>query len=277
MLACGELDVRCSSFSLTLDHFRHLKMAKGEIQLGGTAHSPEDVESLHGLGLQFAEVPITNPNKFSSHKAGYKALKEELGIFYLSHGPREGDPNDIKALKNVYLPKLMYILSTMPELDMKLLTVHLWLDPRFVSEDAISYKVGLLERLIVRAEDLGITICLENLSETATHLARVFNALPLLYLTLDIGHAQLLTEENTSFEFVARYPERIKHIHIHDNLGGDSPKDDLHLPVGEGIIDFEKIIKELNVIGYNETISLELRPWEIKECLGYVKQLFIDR
>lgn len=249
-------------------------MTKDKIQLGGTARSPEDVESLHELGLQFAEIPITDPEKFSSYKADYKALKEKLGIFYLSHGPREGDPNDIKALKKVYLPKLMYILSIIPKLDMKLLTVHLWLDPRFVSEDAISYKIGLLERMITRAEDLGITICLENLSETSTHLARVFNALPLLQLTLDIGHAQLLSEENTSFGFMTRYPERIKHIHLHDNRGGDSPEDDLHLPVGEGIIDFEKIVKELNVIGYNGTISLELKPWEIKKCLGYVKQIF---
>ena len=249
-------------------------MSKHKIQLGGTAHSPEDVELLHGLGLQFAEIPISDPEKFSSHKAYYKTLKEKLGIFYLSHGPREGDPNDIKALKNIYLPKLRHILSIMPELDMKLLTVHLWLDPRFVSEDAISYKIGLLERLIVRAEALGITICLENLSETATHLTRAFNVLSLLYLTLDIGHAQLLSEENTSFGFMERYPERIRHIHIHDNLGGDSPKDDLHLPVGEGIIDFEKIVKELNVIGYNGTISLELKPWEIKKCLGHVKQVF---
>ena len=249
-------------------------MSKHKIQLGGTARSPEDVESLHEFGLQFAEIPIIDTKKFSSYNSDYKALKEKLGIFYLGHGPREGDPNDIKALKNVYLPKLRYILSIMPELDMKILTVHLWLDPRFVSEDAISYKIGILERVIIRAEVLGITICLENLSETVTHLTRAFKALPLLQLTLDIGHAQLLSEENTSFGFMARYPERIKHIHMHDNLGGDSPKDDLHLPVGEGIIDFKKIVKELNVIGYNGTISLELKPWEIKKCLDYVKQVF---
>ena len=249
-------------------------MTKAKIQFGGTAHTPEDVELLHGSGLQFAEIPIADPEKFFSHKACYKTLKKKLGMFYLCHGPREGDPNDIKALRNVYRPKLRYILSIMPEIDMKLLTIHLWLDPRFVSEDAISYKIGLLERLIVRAEALGITICLENLSETAIHLAGVFNALPFLYLTLDIGHAQLLSRENTSFGFMARYPERIKHIHIHDNLGGDSPKDDLHLPVGEGIIDFEKIVKALNVMGYNGTISLELKPWEIKKCLGHVKQIF---
>ena len=42
------------------------------------------------------------------------------------------------------------------------------------------------------------------------------------------------------------YPERIKHIHLHDNLGGDSEKDDLHLPVGQGNINFREIFQGLN-------------------------------
>ena len=119
---------------------------KNFIHLGGTARSPEDVVSLHELGLQFAEIPITDNDKFIRLKNAYKELKENSGLYYLCHGPREGDPNDIKALENSYLPKLMQILSGMPDLDMRVLTIHLWMDPRFVSRKAISYKIGV-ERL----------------------------------------------------------------------------------------------------------------------------------
>ncbi|MBW1857069.1 MAG: sugar phosphate isomerase/epimerase, partial [Deltaproteobacteria bacterium] len=52
--------------------------------------------------------------------------------------------------------------------------------------------------------------------------------------TLDIGHGQLLREENASFTIIKRYPDRIKHIHLHDNLGGNMPENDLHLPPGKG-------------------------------------------
>ncbi|MBW1736932.1 MAG: sugar phosphate isomerase/epimerase, partial [Deltaproteobacteria bacterium] len=88
-----------------------------------------------------------------------------------------------------------------------------------------------------------------------------------------IGHAQLLSNQNTSYGFIDRFPERIKHVHIHDNRGGDSPDDDLHLPVGKGIIEFGKIFRKVKEIGYHGTITLELRPPEIKTCLPYVKQL----
>lgn len=247
-----------------------------KIHLGGTARSPDDVVLLNELGLQFAEIPITNPEKFLSHIENYQDLREDLGLYYLCHGPREGDPNNADTLENTYLPKLMHILSIMPQLEMRLLTIHLWLDPRFVVPDLIAYKVGFLKRVLQRAGDSDITICLENLSETAEHMAPIFGALPSLNLTLDLGHAQLLSDKNTSFGFIEKFPGRIRHIHLHDNLGGASSDDDLHLPVGKGVVDFDGIFRRLNQIGYDRTMTLELKPAEIKESLGTVKQLLAD-
>ena len=244
-----------------------------KIHLGGTARSPEDIIALHELGLQFAEIPITAPERFSALKKDYRALKEQLGLYYLCHGPREGAPNDTEALETLYLPKVMKTVSIMPELDMKVLTLHLWMDPRFVQEDSIAKKIRLLDTIICKARELGITICLENLSESDSDLAEIFKELPLLKLTLDLGHAELLSKSNTSVGFMRRYPEKIRHIHLHDNRGGDSPDDDLHLPVGEGSIDFEKIFQELRAMDYHGTICLELPPQAVKKCLGYVKQL----
>ena len=246
------------------------------IHLGGTARSPEDIIELHRMGLQFAEIPITDPESFPRQIGEYKALMGESGLYYLCHGPREGDPNNVVTLEGIYFPKLLKVLSIMPQLEIQLLTIHLWLDPRFVSLDVIAYKVGFLKRLLNTAEDSGITVCIENLSENAAHLSGIFEALPSLNLTIDLGHAQLLTDQNTSFGFIQRFPERIKHIHLHDNLGGTSVTDDLHLPVGKGIIDFEWIFKNLSLIGYNRTMTLELRPDEIRENLDTVKQRLGD-
>jgi len=243
------------------------------IHLGGTARSPDDVVLLNELGLQFAEIPITNPEKFLHRIGDYEALKEELGLYYLCHGPREGDPNNVDTLENTYLPKLIQILSIMPQLKMRLLTIHLWLDTRFVSPEVIEYKVGFLKRVLKRAGDPDITVCVENLSENAEQMAPIFDALPSLCLTLDLGHAQLLSDQNTSFGFIEKFPDRIRHIHAHDNLGGESSADDLHLPVGKGIVDFDGILKRLNQIGYNGTMTLELKPAEIRDNLDRVKQL----
>lgn len=244
-----------------------------KIQLGGTARSPDEVISLHRLGLRFAEITITNPAEFLLVQDRYRALSKVTGFFYLGHGPREGDPNDMDTLETVYFPKLLEILSLMPDLAMPVLTLHLWLDPRFVREETIVYKIGFLKRLTERAQASGIAVCLENLSEHAAHLADVLAAVPALNLTLDLGHAELLAKENTSFGFLEKFPDRIKHLHLHDNHGGSSPKDDLHLPVGEGRIDFRNIFEKLHAAGYRGTMTLELRPDQIARCLEYVNDL----
>jgi sugar phosphate isomerase/epimerase len=277
-MACSGIDSPCNLeiMDKPKEHkvsLNPLTVRKNEIHLGGTAHSLDDVKNLHGLGLQFAEIPVIDPDNFVFLEEGLMTLKKDLGIYYLCHGPPEGDPNNIKDLENEYIPKLMRVLSIMPELDMTLLTLHLWMDPRFVNQKTIAYKITALKRLIEIAEDDGITICLENLSESVTHFAGVFATLPLLKLTLDIGHAQLLSKKNTSHGIIKKYPERIRHIHLHDNRGGDSPDDDLHLPVGDGIIRFEGIFQRLKTIGYSGTITLELKPHEIEKCLGKVKSL----
>ena len=243
------------------------------IHLGGTARSPDDVIALYKLGLQFAEITIAEPANFRLIQNEYRARSGETGLYYLCHGPKEGDPNDMHALETIYLPKLLRVLSMMPELEMRLLTLHLWLDPRFVLKETIVYKIGFLKRLTERAGSGGITVCLENLSENADHLSEVFAAVPALNLTLDLGHAELLSKENTSFGFLEKCPDRIKHIHLHDNHGGTSPDDDLHLPVGEGKIDFHKIFQRLHAVRYEGTMTLELRPDQIESCLGYVKRL----
>jgi sugar phosphate isomerase/epimerase len=82
----------------------------------------------------------------------------------------------------------------------------------------------------------------------------VFEAFPELRLTLDIGHANLGGGKNKSSEFIQRYGYRIGHVHANDNFG----KQDNHLPIGAGIIDFERILRELKEAQYDETITLEV-------------------
>ena len=156
---------------------------------------------------------------------------------------------------------------------MPLLTIHLWLDPRFVRKDVIDFKITMLDRILKKTGQAGVTLCIENLSENAEDFTAPFKALPQLFMTLDIGHAQLLSKKNTSHGFISKFSERIKHVHVHDNRGGQSQADDLHLPLGEGVIDFESIMEELQQKDYGRTMTLELRPEEIKKCLNPLSKL----
>jgi sugar phosphate isomerase/epimerase len=244
---------------------------KRDIHLGGTARSPEDVQALHSLGLRFAELAI--PDRISQGPDIYVEMKERLGMYYLCHGPLEGDPNDPKGLKEGYLPKVLASFPLMKKLQASVLTIHLWLDSRFVKKEILSFKLDILREVLDRAGQAGVVICLENLSESASHLQAVLEQLPDLKLKLDLGHAQLLTEVNRSDAILERYPDRIQHVHLHDNRGGYSHRDDLHLPLGQGIIDFAGAFSKLREIGYDRTITLELKPNEIKQSLPQVRRL----
>ena len=51
------------------------------------------------------------------------------------------------------------------------------------------------------------------------------------------------------------------------------PENDLHLPPGKGSVDFKNIFNSLSNIGYRGTATLELKPVEIRSCLGFIKKL----
>jgi len=247
--------------------------SKHSIALGGTARSPEDAAMLHDLELDFVEVSLKDMSKFARSISDFIELRRKTGLFYLCHGPNEGDPNDATSLEKDYLPRILEIIDIMPKLNMPLLTLHLWMDHRFVKAPVIDLKIELLGKIIDRAQTRNSTICLENLSEDCRDLHKVFKALPQLCLTLDVGHAQLLRRETTAFDLTAAYPHRIKHLHLHDNIGGNSVNDDLHLPVGSGNVDFQGILAALKQAGYRGTATLELKPHEIERCLPFVRTL----
>ena len=244
-----------------------------KIDLGGTARSPEDVTSLYDLGLAFAEIPIANPSKFLPLVPLYESLQKKLGLYYLCHGPKEGDPSDVEALNGVYLPKVIALFPVMQSLTMRFLTVHLWLDRRFVRRNALDSKLDILRKMVEKAAEYAITVCIENLSEEAEDLEPAFHEIPFLMMTLDLGHGELLCEENRSLGFIDRFPERIKHVHLHDNRGGNAPTDDLHLPPGDGVIDLKGLFEALHGIHYDRTVTLELKPHEIRKSLAYVSEL----
>jgi sugar phosphate isomerase/epimerase len=60
---------------------------------------------------------------------------------------------------------------------------------------------------------------------------------------------------NTTAEILAAWSPRLRHVHLHDNLGG---RDDLHLPLGAGTLDDAAAVQALKRVGYDHTITLEI-------------------
>jgi sugar phosphate isomerase/epimerase len=182
----------------------------------------------------------------------------------IAHGPREGPPNDAHHLWNSYFPALQETVRTVAQLGIRFLTIHLWLDQRFVKPTVLPEKMRLLKDIHGYGRAHDVVISLENLSETARDLRTALAAVPELAITLDVGHGQLLTEVNTSFQIIEEFHASIRHIHLHDNNGGRGVKDDLHLPIGRGIVDFTSIVGALIRHGYDGTMTLELEREDLE-------------
>jgi sugar phosphate isomerase/epimerase len=54
--------------------------------------------------------------------------------------------------------------------------------------------------------------------------------------------------------FIEAFADRIGHIHVSDNFG----KEDNHLPIGSGSIEFAKILTALKKTGYDGTVTFEV-------------------
>jgi sugar phosphate isomerase/epimerase len=242
--------------------------------IGGRAHSIEQVHTIGKLGYPYVEISLNDPEVIEKELDQLLKAKNQYGLFFLAHYPNEGNPLEVNNLRNWFLPRMKRLFGLSLTLGVSKGTFHFWLDEGRIPQNVIFQKIELIAEMVNSARDRGIVLCLENLSEPYRSFVPAFDRLPDLMMTLDIGHAQLLTEENTSFGFIQNCFDRIKHIHVHDNQGGTSQKDDLHLPLGAGIVDYPFIFSLLKEKGYASTMTMEVTPLEMertkKEILKYL-------
>jgi sugar phosphate isomerase/epimerase len=118
-----------------------------------------------------------------------------------------------------------------------------------------------LEIFVQKAQVLGLCLCLENMIPRTQWLVNpeefvdVLDQFPTLKLLLDIGHAHINDPKGKKcLRFIEMFSGRVGHLHVSDHFG----KEDQHLPIGEGVINFSKIAAALKAIGYDDTITLEV-------------------
>ena len=240
-------------------------MSETRILIGGRAHTLDQIHQVGALGYPFAEISLLEPSQVEAQLEEMARLKTVYEMSYIAHYPNEGNPFDVKTLREHFVPKMKQLLDLTHALDIHKGTIHFWIDSRWAAPGVVSDKIELLKDMVAYAGQRDIVLCIENLTERYDSFMRAFDAIEDLRMTLDIGHAQLLASENTSFKFIEHVFEKIEHVHVHDNFGGKSVKDDLHLALGEGIIDYPAIFTSLREKGYGSTITMEVKPPDMKQ------------
>ncbi len=240
--------------------------------IGGRAHNLKQIREVGELGYPYAEIDVRDPEEVRKQFAELVELRERYGMFYLAHYPNEDNPVDAGVLRERFVPKMKELLDLSRDLGIEKGTIHFWIDKRWAPPGLVPKKIELLSELVAHATGNGVVLCIENLTERYDSFSVAFDAVSDLRMTLDIGHAQLLSSENTSFNFIKHRFERIAHVHVHDNRGGKTVKDDLHLALGEGIVDYPAILTRLREKGYASTITMEVIPDDMPRTRAEVER-----
>jgi sugar phosphate isomerase/epimerase len=129
-----------------------------------------------------------------------------------------------------------------------------------------------LSELLDFGKQLSVGLMIENVPldfNSVEELSDLLDPLPELGLHLDMGHANLRVWQNTTESILNKYGGRVRHVHLHDNKGGDA---DLHLPLGAGTMDWVRLVKALKASGYDGTITLEVFTPD-KHYLAYSRDM----
>ncbi len=229
----------------------------------------KELDIISGLGFDYLELAMDPP------QAHYKIIhqqREELlraldhfKMGLICHLPTFVSTADLTdSLRETSLNEVLESLKVAADLRPLKVVLH----PStirglsvFVMDQAKQYALKSLGAIVEKADHLGLCLCIENMFPQSHSLVdpedfvEVFKRFPTLKLTLDTGHAHIKSKgSKKTLDFIERFYDRIGHIHANDNFG----KEDNHLPIGTGTIDFLKIIKALKQIRYDETVTFEV-------------------
>jgi sugar phosphate isomerase/epimerase len=239
----------------------------------------KEIEWMAEMGLDFIDLTL-EPPAAAVWKIDLKEIRKALAdhnlqivghtAYYLPLcSPFEG-------IRKAAVQELKYCIEAFGQLGATWMNVHPdrnvpMHDRRFV----IERNLQSLRELRGAGEECGVGLMIENLPgefNTLYQLSQLLNPMPELGLHLDIGHANLMVEKNTTEEILKVYATRLRHVHLHDNKGGNL---DLHLPLGSGTIDMAQQISILKRSGYDGTITLEVFSPD-RNFLAYSRDVLRD-
>lgn len=234
--------------------------------IGAMNHPQEDILQeirwMAEMRLDFIDLTLEPPAAaaWNIDPSRIRQALKDLGLGVVGHTAYYlplGSP--FESLRRATVPELRRCLEVFAEVGAKWMNIHPdRYAPMHTRAFFIERDLQSLQELGETARKLGVGLMIENLPgdfNTVGQLAELLDPLPELGLHLDIGHANLLTPQNTADSIIAAYSQRIKHVHLHDNKGGSA---DLHLPLGAGTMEWRKHIQALKASGYDATITLEV-------------------
>lgn len=240
------------------------------------------MQELQKFSTETRLVEIVDEALHTLNTRRVKALRDVAGSYgfaYTVHAPF-ADINiaaPSKTIRRVVLKRLERSIRCASELDAKLWVFHPGVRTGVTYfYPGLEWRLNLesTRKLLRVAEEYDLKIAVENVPEPYPFLLKSVEDFSKFYeelgenlgLTLDIGHANL---NNQTEAFIKRYQHRLVHMHVSDNHG----KNDLHLGIGYGNIDWKHVASIVKGINFNGTIVVESVE-HVMESVQKIRELF---
>jgi sugar phosphate isomerase/epimerase len=246
-----------------------------------------EIKEIHRLNFDYVEVGIEGPEgnpciivdnmneitklllKFDDKPVGHTAHWMDLG-------------SDFERVRQAWISEAIQEAKLAKGLGIYLINFHSSATGMFFGEKRkmiLDNWIKSLREIISHSQRLGVQIMLENVPKSSSGIHKldefkyIIDNVQGLNVHLDIPHAFTSGGMQAIIDYIRAFSKKIVHIHWHDNNGVY----DEHLPIGEGLIDHKKVVKELKNINYNRTITLEVftGKQDAKNSANKLKELWM--
>lgn len=226
-----------------------------------------EITRIYDLGFDYVEIAIEGPE--GDPQIIKKRTNEIANLIQkFKHKPIAHTAywidlcSDYGYVRDAWILEATREIRTAKMIGIDLINFHANLNGMFYGEKRrvpLNNLIKSLREIVMYAEKSNVKVMLENVPlSNGIHDVKEFKYIiekvPSLFLHLDIPHAFTSGGMESVIDYINYFREKIIHLHWHDNHG----KRDEHLPIGEGLIDHERAVRELKNIGYDRTITLEV-------------------
>lgn len=247
-----------------------------------------EVKKARRLGFDFVEIGIEPPFGMPEHlRKNREKILDILNknkMFAIAHTTWWVELGSFhEPVRKAWVVEGKKFIEVANELGIKEINFHAQTYPLILSNrksrgQTIKNFIKSSDELVGHAARFNMGVMIENIPQGKRNVfgpadyKQIFRGVKGLGFHLDVGHAFIEGGIRDVEKYIKTFKDRLWHVHLHDNHG----EFDEHLPIGEGNIDFRKVVRTLKGIGYNRTITLEVFDTEkkIKQSLRKIKRIW---
>ncbi len=232
---------------------------KNKLYITTIADNASTVAEKYGLGLEIAEF-CTALNMDTCFAETDKSVREKMrhADRFVFHAPfNELCPAAIDPLVvDITRRRYRQAVETSLQYGIHKIVIHSGFTPLIYYKEWFTEKSVLFWQDFLKEMPEDIAFCYENVMEDSPDMpfeivSRIHDKR--LGLCLDVGHATTVVSNTEAGEWIKKYGSLLNHFHFHSNNGGN----DMHLPLGDGIVDFDRILKLALAYAPEATMTIE--------------------